>query len=161
MFFPFSLWSWVGHLSPEMLNHRWFLEEFRHLGLAGSLCSLVSRCLHLFHLAAMGRLMVGRPVDVDYEENCLEEAQEISGDFHRLQGEMEPFKQRRWREEIPPDWAVANQWESKRSQRSLQTSCICFQGPVNQLWILQWIRTEQTWEEEEENVNGLNTNASI
>lgn len=145
--FPFSLWSWLGHLSPETVD-RWVLDELQHLGLAGSLCSLVSRCPHqtqLIHLAAMGRLTVVRPLDGDYVENGLEQAQEISGDFHRLQGEMEPFKQRRWREEIQPDWAVEDQWESKQSQRSLHTSCICFQGPVNRLWILQWIRTEQTF----------------
>lgn len=147
MFSPFSLWSWVGHLSPETLN-RCFLDELWHLGLTGSLCSLASRCLHqthLIHLAAMGRLMVVRPLDVDYKENCLEEVQEISGDFHWLQGEMEPFKQRRWREEILPDWAAVDQWESKQFQRSLRTSCRCFQGPGNRIWILQWIRTEQTF----------------
>lgn len=48
--------------------------------LAGSLSSLVSHFLHqvdLVPLAAMGRLMVVIPLDVDYEEKCLEEAQEI------------------------------------------------------------------------------------
>lgn len=98
----------------------------------------------LILLAAMWRLIVVMPLDVDYVGNCLEEAQEISGDFCQDAMGDGAFKQRRWREGIQPDWAGANQWESKPCQRSLHTSYICFQGPVNQLWILQWTRIVQT-----------------
>lgn len=141
-----SLWSSVLHLSPETSN-LWFWDELWHLCLAGSLSSLVSCFLHqagLILLAAMWRLIVVMPLDVDYVGNCLEEAQEISGDFCQAATGDGAFKQRRWREGIQPDWAVANQWESKQCQRSLHTSYICFQGPVNQLWILQWTRIVQT-----------------
>lgn len=94
-------------------------------------CSLPS-----FLLAAMLRLMVVIPLNVAYVETAsgsrLRKSREPSaGPWWN----MEPSKQRRWREGTQPGWAAADRSESTRSQRSLHTSCIYFQGPGNQPWI--------------------------